>query len=122
MDFPFHQVYTLDDHNSVQKPAVFFGMYRFEDFCLADQHMARMEPIIFWTGQDALNDLTWPKQIGQNVTAHIKVKEHFTKLGYKCKLVKPAAFLNIQKPQTLGKKIYAYCPDSAPDYHGKKII
>lgn len=122
MDFPFHQIYELDDYNNVQYPAVFFGMYRFEDFCLADSHLERSKPLIFWTGQDALNERTWPKQIGLNFTAHPKVKEHFLKLGYGCTLVKPSTFLNTIQPQRLGTKIYAYCPASAPEYHGSLIL
>jgi hypothetical protein len=122
MDFPFHQIYSLDDYNTLREPAVFFGMYRFEDFCLADQHREYREPIIFWTGQDALGEQRWYKNLGINITAHPKVKKHLNDLGCDCKIVKPAAFLNMQQSQILGKKIYAYCPSSAPDYHGKKVI
>src|SRR5688572_11840976 len=116
MDFPFHQVYGLDDYRTNQQPAVFFGMYRYEDLALYEQH--DVVPVVFWTGQDALGFVTNTL----NITAHPPVKKHFDSLRVNCKLVKPAAFLNVQKPQMLGKKIYAYCPDSAPDYHGKKII
>lgn len=122
MDFPFHEVYALDDYNDVNKAAIFFGMYRFEDWCLADQHLERITPLIFWTGQDALNERTWPKQIGHNITAHVKVKEHFDNLGFQCQLIKPAAWGNTVNPNQLGPKIYAYCPSSTPEYHGKKII
>lgn len=117
MDFPFHQVYSLDDYNSYTYPTVFFGMYRYEDLRLYEQHDEKA--IVFWTGQDALGFVV---DDGGNVTAHPPVKKHFSDLGINCKLIKPAAFQNKIQPQWLGTKIYAYCPSSAPDYHGKKII
>ena len=121
MDFPFHQVYALDDYNSISKPAVFFGMYRYEDYCVWLHHG---QDVIFWTGQDVLQ---WgplhPVIDGpRNVTAHTKVYKWLKDQLYNCELVKPAAFLNIQQPQRLGPLIYAYCPDSAPDYHGIKFL
>jgi len=117
MDFPFHEVYKLDDYNCLGNPCVFFGMYRYEDFTLAAMHHGQQT--VFWTGQDALDSNDFPHR---NVTAHPKVAKRILSFDEDCKLVKPAAFLNEQKPQVLGKKIYAYCPASAPDYHGKKII
>lgn len=121
MDFPFHEVYALDDYNNYSKPVVFFGMYRYEDVRMFLNHNDKAR--IFWTGQDVLqwqiDDLilsAW------NVTAHPKVHKELLSYDHDCELVKPAAFLNTQKPQTLGKKIYAYCPNSSPEYHGKKII
>lgn len=120
MDFPFHQVYSLDDYNSTVRPSVFFGMYRYEDYRLYVEHSDFK--MIFWTGQDAIADnfemSLWP----YHATAHPKVKSYLESKGIECHLVKPAAFLNEKKPQVLGKKIYAYCPSSAPDYHGLKLI
>jgi len=118
MDFPFHEVYSLDDYRSIYEPSVFFGMYRYEDLQLALHHDRGL--VVFWTGQDAL-DYKLPMP-GRNVTAHPKIYKKIIEAGHNCKLVKPAAFLNKVSPQVLGKKIYAYCPSSAPDYHGKKII
>jgi hypothetical protein len=120
-DFPFHQVYGLDDYNDKNQPCVFFGAYRYEDRILINHHNNHGKGLIFWTGQDALNN-SWIPYVMPNVTAHLKVHKLFTDNGKQCKLVKPAAFLNTVNPQTLGKKIYAYCPSSAPDYHGKKLI
>lgn len=119
-DFPFHQIYSLDDYNERKEPAVFFGMYRYEDFVLADSHQG--DVVVFWTGQDALHAKHWPKLIGKNVTAHKRVYDRFTELGIKIQLVKPSTFLNSVNPQKLGPTIYAYCPNSAPDYHGKKVL
>lgn len=124
MDFHFHQIYALDDYKDNDSPCIFFGVYRYEDSRLAFDHHAKR--LLFWTGQDALdfcdwgsvNDLDWAIS---NVTAHPKVHKLIKEVS-ECELVKPATFLNTQQPQTLGKKIYAYCPSSAPDYHGKKII
>lgn len=117
MDFQFHQVYGLDDYKSCSEPAVFFGMYRHEDFALFGHH--RGEKISFWTGQDALDSNCFGFR---SVTAHPKVYDRITSKGFDCKLVQPAAFLNSISPQQLGNKIYAYCPSTAPDYHGKKVI
>ena len=124
MDFPFHQTYELDDYNDNYKPTVFFGMYRYEDIVLLFAHHSSI--IILWTGQDALQFKHWgsiadTRQI-TNVTAHPKVHQLITSNGCNCKLIKPAAFLNTVNPQKLGKKIYAYCPASAPEYHGAEII
>jgi hypothetical protein len=129
MDFPFHQVYALDDYNTSMLSSVFFGMYRFEDHELYSNHgmFNHVHRTIFWTGQDAL-DFDWDhNSVGsqiqdRNITAHPKIYKILKGKVDSCLLVRPAAFLNIQKPQVLGKKIYAYCPSSAPDYHGKKII
>lgn len=118
MDFPFHQTYALDDYNSCDKPCVFFGMYRFEDLQLALHHDSGL--VVFWTGQDAL-DYKLPLP-GLNITAHPKIYKKITESEHNCQLVKPAAFLNKVQPQNLGTKIYAYCPDSAGDYHGWPII
>lgn len=120
IDFPFHQIYKLDDYKDYTKPSVFFGMYRYEDCILWDRH--KESKLILWTGQDAL-DFDFYEFIGRgNVTALPKVHKLIQSQGLDCELIKPAAFLNTVNPQTLGKKIYAYCPSSAPDYHGKKII
>lgn len=119
MDFPFHEVYRLSDYNCYHRPAVFFGMYRYEDIRLYEQHDEKA--IVFWTGQDALK-FDWSYEVLGNVTAHPKVHKLITDNKCDCKLVKPAAFLNQRNPKPLGKKIYAYCPDSAPEYHGKEII
>ena len=124
MDFPFHQVYSLDDYNSRRKEAVFFGMYRYEDWVLQDVHL--LDSVIFWTGQDVLQwsdlHLDVMHQRCKSKTAHPKVQEYLSQKGHQCDLVKPTPFLNEVRPQKLGNKIYAYCPSSAPDYHGKKII
>lgn len=121
MSFPFHEIYALDDYNSEGQPAVFFGMYRFEDKLLLYSH--RSESITFWTGQDVLQwDVDSVVFNYKNVTAHPKVKSHIEANGYKCELVQPAAFLNSVNPQKLGPKIYAYCPKEAEEYHGKKVL
>jgi hypothetical protein len=119
MDFPFHQIYKLDDYTSLMQPTAFFGMYRFEDYCLMHDHMDNKKT--FWTGQDALN-FDWTQETGHNVTAHPKVYKMITKKDHHCVLVKPSSFMGSQRPQKLGKKIYAYCPNSMPSYHGKSII
>jgi hypothetical protein len=125
MDFPFHEVYQLDDYNDNDLPSVFFGLYRYEDKRLAFDHHA--QSVLFWTGQDSMNFDDWEIVIDSdyrvsNVTAHPKVYKEILSKGASCQLVKPAPFLRNPKPQKLGKKIYAYCPSSAPDYHGVKIL
>jgi hypothetical protein len=92
-------------------------MYRYEDFTLAAMHHGQQT--VFWTGQDALDSNDFPHR---NVTAHPKVAARIRSFDEDCKLVKPAAFLNEVNPQVLGKKIYAYCPYTAPEYHNEKII
>jgi hypothetical protein len=121
MSFPFHQIYRLDDYNDDCSPSVFFGMYRYEDYQILISHPAHK--IVFWTGQDALDFKKWGLDDDyKHVTAHPKVYELIKSKGVGCELVKPAAFLNEFYPQKLGPKIYAYCPTSAPDYHGKKVL
>lgn len=125
MDFPFHEVYQLSDYMDNDNVCVFFGIYRYEDKRLAYDHHCKS--VLFWTGHDALKFDEWEyindfdhKLI--NVTAHPKVHKLITDNKCDCKLVKPAAFLNQRNPKPLGTKIYAYCPDSMPEYHGKQII
>lgn len=120
MDFPFHQIYRLDDYHDIDSSCIFFGMYRFEDCRLVFQH--RGQRVIFWTGQDFLDNFDYYKFGGWHITAHPKIWEAIKSKGDDCLLVQPAAFLNRIAPQKLGNKIYAYCPSSAPDYHGKKVI
>lgn len=118
--FPFHEIYNLDDYNDSHEPAVFFGMYRYEDYQLMYRHSG--EKKIFWTGQDALDFDFVGKYHQNNVTAHPKIQTLIQDQGYRCELVKPSTFLNTTNPQQLGPKIYAYCPSSASNYHGKKIL
>lgn len=126
MDFPFHEVYRLADYYDNYRPCVFFGCYRYEDAVLVFGHHSA--GLILWTGQDALNFKHWGSLSDAkahkitSVTAHPKVHKLITDNNCDCQLVKPAAFLNQRNPKPLGKKIYAYCPDSAPEYHGKQII
>ena len=120
MSFPFHQIYSLDDYRSRSEPSVFFGMYRYEDLVLAANHKG--DHIVFWTGQDALDSHGRLFDYQKNITAHIKIYNKIIREGHNCELVKPASFLNDVTPQRLGPKIYAYCPSSAPDYHGKKVL
>ena len=120
MSFPFHEIYCLDDYNNSECPAVFFGMYRFEDYQLMCRHTGDKK--IFWTGQDALDFDFKNKYHLNNVTAHPNIHTLITSRGFTCELVKPSTFINEVNPQRLGPKIYAYCPKEAEDYHGKKIL
>jgi len=121
-DFLFHTIYQLDDYNNAEQPCIFFGCYRYEDVQIINNH--RGHRVVFWTGQDILNytSSAFFLDYAYHVTAHPKVHELLVKEFENVLLVKPASFLNSINPQQLGKKIYAYCPDSAPDYHGKKVI
>lgn len=123
MDFPFHQIYTLDDYNCAGSPSVFFGCYRYEDVHIINNHFG--SKIVFWTGQDALdfekNNFELKGNI-THITAHRKVYNLLAHKFDNVKLVAPSTFLNKQNAQRLGKKIYAYCPSSAPEYHGSKVI
>jgi hypothetical protein len=121
MDFPFHESYGLVDYFDDRKPAVFFGMYRYEDWAVIDHHEQYSRALKFWTGQDAINNIGIAN-FSDNVTAHVKIHQLIKTNDRECKLVKPAAFQNQRNPKVLGKKIYAYCPSSAPEYHGKEII
>lgn len=126
MSFPFHEIYALDDYNNQTIPSVFFGMYRFEDYKLLEFHSMFQHAITFWTGQDVLqwsdDHLRFIHELSNTKTAHPKVQEYLKSKGRHCELVKPSTFLNSVQPQKLGPRIYAYCPNSAPDYHGKKVL
>lgn len=121
-DFPFHQIFSLDDYCDVDFPCVFFGCYRFEDIRIINSHQGART--VFWTGQDILNYIKNGFKLAEarHVTAHPKVhallKKHFDNVL----LVKPSTFLNEVKPQQIGRKIYAYCPENMPVYHGLKIL
>ena len=122
-DFPWLEIYSLDDYRSEKEPCVFFGMYRYEDMRLLVKHHGAAT--VFWTGQDVLQE-KWrsDKRVFRyrNVTAHPKVAKYLQALGYYCELVAPSSFLNDFWPQPVGTKIYAYCPNNAPDYHGLGVI
>lgn len=119
--FPMHKIFDLHDYRDYKAPCVFFGMYRYEDLRLLTTHQG--ERTIFWTGQDALK-FNWSKNKhinARHVTAHPKVYD-LIRQHAKCTIVKPTGVINTLRPQQLGPRIYAYCPASAPDYHGVKII
>lgn len=122
-DFPWLEIYTLDDYSVENQPAVFFGMYRYEDLRMALQHQSTV--VIFWTGQDVLQD-KWKQDKRAfsflNVTAHPKVAQYIRAQGYKCELVAPSSFLNTYGSQVLGNRIYAYCPNTMRSYHGSAIL
>ena len=119
-DFPFHQIYALDDYCNKFEPAVFFGMYRYEDYVMLEDNTSGAKTV-FWTGQDALN-ASDSRFAYRNITAHPKVYNLIRSKGFNCELVKPSSFLNDHCTETLGPAIYAYCPNSLPEYHGYKII
>lgn len=121
MDFPFHETYKLKDYYDYRQPAVFFGMYRYEDAMLIDHHEQYSHVLKFWTGRDAI-DYIGLANFSDNITAHPKIHQLIVSDDRECKLIKPAAFQNRVAAQKLGKKIYAYCPSSMPDYHGRKVI
>lgn len=118
-DFPFLEIYKLDDYNNNTEPAVFFGMYRYEDWSIFSSHSG--QKVIFWAGQDALN-FKYSLEGVRSVTAHPKVYELIKSKGFNCELVKPSSFLNSISPQVMGENIYAYCPSLMPIYHGIEII
>lgn len=122
-DFPWLQIYQLDDYRSETEACVFFGMYRYEDMRLLVKHHG--DATVFWTGQDVLQE-KWrsDKRVFtyRNITAHPRVAKYIIALGYECELVAPSSFLNDFWPQTLGQKIYAYCPNNMPQYHGVEVI
>lgn len=124
MDFPFHQIYSLDDYNDSWEPSVFFGMYRYEDWCMVCHH--HRESFIFWTGQDALDFQRWDEMResmdATHLTAHPKIHELITSNGIECQLVRPSSFLNDINPKLPGEKIYAYVPSGMPEYHGIHLI
>lgn len=119
-DFPFHEIYSLNDYNDIEAPCVFFGNYRFEDLRIIRQHKGKK--LIFWTGQDALNFQAWDTL---NEAEHFcclpKVYEKLNKY-YKVRLVPPSSFLKSVNPQQIGTKIYAYCPSGMALYHGVKVV
>lgn len=121
-DFPFHEIYSLDDYKDYKLPCVFFGCYRYEDLVLINHHQGLK--YVFWTGQDILTVIknNWPVYDAKHFTAHPKVYELLLQNFDDVTLVKPASFLNQANPQVLGNKIYAYCPSSVPRYHGSDII
>lgn len=121
-DFPFHEIYILDDYMDTELPSVFFGCYRFEDMQMINSHEGHRT--VFWTGQDILTYKSSGMKLkqAQHVTALPKVYELLKNEFDNVALINPPAFLNQVKPQELGTKIYAYCPSSMPVYHGIKII
>jgi hypothetical protein len=121
-DFPFKEIYSLTDYKDSLAPWVFIGMYRPEDLDVFKKHKGYK--MILWTGQDSLSFHymgDFDDVDGQNFTAHHKVYEYLRQ-KINVQLIRPSSFLNTISPQQLGKKIYAYCPNSMPKYHGIHVI
>jgi hypothetical protein len=121
-DFPFHTIYSLDDYRNTEEPCVFFGCYRFEDIRIINSHNGTR--VVFWTGQDIINFRQSGNDLKEatHVTAHPKVYNMLVKRFGNAQLVRPSTFLNEVKPRPLGTRIYAYCPNNMPLYHGLKVI
>jgi hypothetical protein len=121
-DFAFLEAYQLEGYNNRIDPCLFIGCYRYEDKQLIHHHVG--PKLILWTGQDAL-DYDWqtPGVNGaQHFTAHPKIFEFISKKGFQVKLIPPINLVNKCEPQILGTRIYAYCPESAKEYHGFEYI
>lgn len=120
-DFPFREIYGLTEYTDSLQPCIFFGMYRNQEYDVFKRHKG--EKTIFWTGQDSITFNHWRRvSKARHVTAHPKVYNFLLDKVPVVTLVKPSSFLNEVNAQKLGKKIYAYCPISMPQYHGKNII
>jgi hypothetical protein len=125
-DFPFLSNYRLDEYNDSYAPCIFFGCYRYEDIQLINNHKGKK--FVFWAGQDILD---FPKNFSKifiydatHVAILPKVYEEIQRQfpTDKSIFVNPPTLNNVFNPQKKGNKIYAYCPKTAPEYHGIHII
>jgi hypothetical protein len=122
IDFPFLETYKLKDYFDSLLPCMFFGMYRIEDYAALLQH--RSIAVIFWCGQDAQDFTEW-ESIKHLQVHHVTYHRHIYELlkdKVKIHLIYPTDFGTKLEITPLGNKIYAYVPESCPDYHGIDII
>lgn len=116
-DFDFYGKLGLKPYYDKDQPCIFFGLYRTEDLLAVLRH--NIEPIICWCGHDAATFEDWKLVYHYtHICCHPKIYDKLTSLGIRATLFPPNRLVEKVNPIALGNQVYAYCPFSAPGYHG----
>lgn len=121
-DFPFCRLYDLNPYFDSARACVFFGCYDAEDVSAIRSHTDLT--VIWWAGQDALDFKDWhlfSKKV-VHVTERVKVYELLKSQGIAIRLLPCSNLAEPAKITPLGKKVFAYCPASYPEYHGSNVL
>jgi hypothetical protein len=123
MDFPWLEKHGLRPYDNPNEPAVFFGMYRPEDYGALCFHKGFA--VVRWCGVDALHihqpNLFKGENIA-NVSPFKLIKDQLETLSIKSDITLPNNIHNVSTPKKHGEKIYVYAPSDSRDYYGGKII
>lgn len=122
-DFPFLEALSLTGYVDSSRPCLFIGCYSQEDFDIILNH--KSDKIILWCGQDALTAIFmgWVNFLSdcKHITWMVNVQKAL-KSFVNIKLVNPVFLGGKFSVTPLGKKVFAYCPQSHPSYHNEKLI
>lgn len=123
-DFPFLEKLSLTPYIDSSRPALFIGCYYQEDLEAILQHQAKA--VVLWCGQDSLDciKMGWIHQLRhlEHVTWMTNVEKVLRNFLPHLKMVSPILLGGEFEPTVFRNKIFAYCPESFPDYHRKDLI
>jgi len=115
--------YGLGEYTDSDQPCIFFGMYRAADLTALIRHNGLA--VVRWSGQDALDFKDWDlirfKNI-HHITPFPSVARILSLNGFRCHLTQPADTRGDVQPVTKGNAVYVYCPASAKQYHGFRLV
>jgi hypothetical protein len=118
--------YNFKEYNDINYPAVFFGMYRDEDYEVLKNHNS--ESIVIWCGSDSMiiNDARL-KILKNKKINHIAMSEFISKDLKKLKIkhkilpITPTITSDIT-PHIKGDCVYVYTSKKNPKFYGQHII
>jgi hypothetical protein len=122
-DFPFLERLSLAPYVDSTQPALFIGCYSEDDLAAILQHQGKA--VVLWCGQDSLDCILrgWHARL-----KHVKHVTWLTNVERALRnflpvsLVSPILLGGNFQPSVFGKRIYAYCPASFPQYHRADLI
>lgn len=122
-DFDWQTNLGLRDYYDSLEPCLFFGVYSERDMAAVVNHNSLA--VVFWCGMDVKYQSRF-KQVKKpnifHISPHKNVLKELYKHGIEGTLV-PGNFLDeTEFNGKYGKKIFAYCPETASDYHDIKTI
>jgi len=121
-DFAFLEWYQMNEYYDSEKPCLFIGQYRKEDWQAVLNH--KSDAICIWTGMDSkycdrldiykmnhVKNITWHVNLHRYISDYIKID-----------LIDIHQKSNDKFTGIYGNKIFAYCPSGDAEYHNENII
>jgi len=120
-DFPWLERLGLEPYHDKEKPAVFYGMYREEDYTVLHEHKGAA--IIRWCGDDALK-YTNDEAVGmvRHISPLPKVRELLLSKGINCEAITPENIFAKTSATMCDESIYAYVVQTYPQYHNARLV